>query len=168
MNSLLPSRRVLLEAIVLVMVAVAAGLSLNYKIVMKAFSGRSLNETVMQQKVSAPERLPLPVDFADLDTLLAAGAIFVDARDTDLYRDNHLPGALSLPLGRALQDLAHFQSQVPQEQVLITYCSGFGCPDSFDLGLLLLKAGYVEVWIYEGGYPEWRDRGRPLETGEAK
>jgi len=54
---------------------------------------------------------------------------------------------------------------VPKEQVLILYCNGFGCPDSFDLGVILLQQGYQEVRAYEGGFPEWRDQGRPISGG---
>jgi rhodanese-related sulfurtransferase len=41
----------------------------------------------------------------------------------------------------------------------VTYCSGFGCPDSFDLGMRLIETGYRDVRVFEGGYPEWRDAG---------
>jgi len=165
MNSFLPSRRVVLEAIVLVTVALTAGLSLNYPMVMSAFSGRSVPGTSVNRSDVSAERLPVPVDFAELDELLAQGALLIDARDAEIYRDSHLPGALSLPLGNAQQTLERFKLQIPPEKTLITYCNGFGCPDSFDLGVLLLQAGYREVLVYEGGYPEWRDEGRPLESG---
>jgi len=46
---------------------------------------------------------------------------------------------------------------------LMLYCSGFGCPDSFDLGERLLAEGYLDVRVYEGGFPEWRDAGLPVE-----
>lgn len=167
MSRLLPSRRVLLEAIVLVTVAAAAGLSLNFQMVMSAFSGRSVPRATVAPPVEQ-ELLPLPVDYAELDELLAAGAVLVDARDPELYRDSHLAGARSLPLGSAQEDLVRFVEQVPLKRTLITYCNGFGCPDSFDLGVLLLKAGYAEVLVYEGGYPEWRDQGRSLESGEGE
>ncbi len=167
MNSLLPSRRVLLEAVVLVMAALAAGLSFNYSLVMKAFSGQSLGApTQVATTELATELLPLPVAFEELDALLASGYRFVDAREPEIYRDAHLPGALSLPLGEVDPLLDRFVDRVPLETPLITYCNGFGCPDSFDLGVRLLTAGYTRVLVYEGGFPEWRDRGLPLERGE--
>lgn len=165
MSSLWPSRRVLLEAVVLVTVAAAAGLSLNYPMVMKAFSGRSVTTAAPAQAPAEQAAYPEPVDFEDLDRLLAAGYRLVDARDPQLYADSHLPGAISLPLGEVDAKLAAFSARVPFTTPLITYCNGFGCPDSFDLGVRLLAAGYRKVLVYEGGFPEWRDRGRPLEKG---
>ena len=48
---------------------------------------------------------------------------------------------------------------------MILYCSGYGCPDSFDLGQILLEEGFRDVRVYEGGMPEWRDQGLPVEKG---
>jgi 3-mercaptopyruvate sulfurtransferase SseA len=50
--------------------------------------------------------------------------------------------------------------------VLVLYCSGYGCPDSFDLGIILLAEGYRDVRVFEGGFPEWADAGLPVERGE--
>lgn len=166
-NGLFPSRPVLLEALVLVLFAVAVGLSLNYALVLKAFSGRTL--VVKSASLDEPaQQFPQPVDYEELDGLLAAGSRLIDARDAHLYADSHLPGAISLPLGEVDQRLKAFSAQVPREASLILYCNGFGCPDSFDLGVRLIAEGYLRVKVYEGGYPEWRDRGRQLETGEKR
>jgi rhodanese-related sulfurtransferase len=88
--------------------------------------------------------------------------VLIDARSSSAYAEAHLQGAVSLPLGQAQEGIRVLQGNIPKDTTLIVYCSGFGCPDSFDLGVLLLKAGYVDVLVYEGGFPEWRDAGRPL------
>jgi rhodanese-related sulfurtransferase len=54
---------------------------------------------------------------------------------------------------------------VPEDRPLITYCNGYGCPDSYDLAVLLLEAGYRRVWVFEGGFPAWRDAGLPAKRG---
>ena len=33
------------------------------------------------------------------------------------------------------------------------------------LAILLLAEGYQDVSIFEGGYPQWRDADKPVETG---
>ena len=48
---------------------------------------------------------------------------------------------------------------------LVVYCSGYGCPDSFDLAMRLLAAGYRDVLVFEGGFPAWQDAGLPVMTG---
>jgi 3-mercaptopyruvate sulfurtransferase SseA len=34
-----------------------------------------------------------------------------------------------------------------------------------DLGSRLLEAGYRKVFVFLGGYPEWRDAGYPIAEG---
>ena len=52
--------------------------------------------------------------------------------------------------------------EVPRPRTIIAYCSGYGCPDSFDLGVQLLAEGYLDVRVFEGGLPEWRDADLPV------
>lgn len=167
-------RRILLEALILCSFAAAVGLSLNFPLVMNAFKGKTVSQpkpvTALvpdNPAVSAPVPVAYPdlIELDEIDELLAAGALLVDARNPADYAKFHLPGAVSLPLGEAAARLAEFTAAVPKERALILYCNGFGCPDSFDLGVILLGAGFAEVRVFEGGYPQWRDAGRPLAAG---
>lgn len=167
-------RRILLEAFILCVFACAVGLSLHFKLVFNAFSGRAVSgsaviETMAQiVKTSNPndtKTFPVPVVLEELDELLADGALLVDSRSPENYRQGHLAGAVSLPLSLLDDQLNEFKQQVPREKTLVTYCSGYGCMDSFELGTRLLKEGFEDVLVYEGGFPEWRDAGRPVEAG---
>jgi rhodanese-related sulfurtransferase len=167
-----PLRRIFLEALVLCALAVSVGLSLNFRLVLNAFSGKTVSlpaaasrePGLPQSAAGTPlQRFPEPVELGELDELLAGGALLVDARNSFAYAERHLPGAVSLPLGEVDVRLDQFLAETPRELLLITYCTGFGCPDSFDLGVRLLAAGYREVLVFEGGVPQWRDAGRPLE-----
>lgn len=166
MNNPLPGSRDLLEALILILVACAAGLSLNYSMVLKSFTG--LSPVAVQQPGPNVDEVgfPEPVDFEDLEPLLNSGYLLVDARARQAYLHSHLSGALSLPLGEVETLLADFKARTRLDTPLIVYCNGFGCPDSFDLGVRLLAEGYARVLVYEGGFPEWRDRGGILKSGE--
>jgi rhodanese-related sulfurtransferase len=155
-------RRILLEAAVIVILGVVLGLSFNGRLLMNVFSGRLPQS---QQETGSQARYPMPVDLAAVRELTAAGAVLVDARAAELHADGHLPGALSLPLAEMDQQLEAFRQSVPTDAVIITYCNGYGCPDSFDQGVRLLAAGWRDVRVFEGGYPEWRDAGLPVERG---
>lgn len=157
-------RRILLEAAVILTLGVVVGLSFNYRLVLNVFSGRMTAQGPVQGDPSV-EFYPVPVDLQRVQVLLGQGALLVDARAVELYVEGHLQGALSLPLGELSNQLAAFRAQVPLETTLILYCSGYGCPDSFDLGVLLLKDGYQDVQVFEGGLPEWRDAGLPVDKG---
>lgn len=173
--SLNPSlKQIFLEALVLGILAAAVGLSLNYKLVFNAFAGKSVatpatstpgTKAPTAETLITASTFPIPVELGELDELLATGALLVDSRNSADFEKSHLAGAISLPLATLESHLEDFKQQVSTEQPLVIYCSGYGCPDSFDLGMHLIEAGYRDVLVYEGGFPEWRDAGRPLERG---
>lgn len=168
--------RMLIEAGIIFCVGVVLGLSFNTQLVMDAFSGKisTLPHPLFQPlsrtgpteiAVKAPQKsiYPVPVMLDEVRQLLNKGAVAVDARAPEIYASGHLPHARSLPLGEVDSQLPGFKAKVPFDTVLITYCSGYGCPDSFDLGVRLLAEGYQDVRVYEGGLPEWRDADLPVE-----
>lgn len=159
-------KRIILEACVLVSFGALFGLTLNHQLVMDAFTGQLVAQRQLEE-ASPSALLPVPVLIDEVRQVLAEGAMLIDARSPELYLDGHIAGAVSLPLVAIDTVMPAFLDQVPQDRVIITYCSGFGCPDSFDLGLMLLENGYRDVRVFEGGYPEWRDAGLPVtEQGQ--
>jgi len=173
--SLPPMRRIFLEALILCVLSAVVGLSLNFKLVFNAFSGKSVAPVVSSSvetneattvATDALATSPIPVELIDLEELLSAGALLIDARSFHSYQQEHLAGALSLPFADFVGQIEKFKQLISVDQTLITYCGGYGCPDSFDLGARLIQEGYLDVLVYEGGLPEWKDAGRPLERGD--
>lgn len=158
-------KRIGLEACVLIAFGTLFGLTLNHQLVMDAFSGRLVPPPRQAVQESMPAAMPVPVLLDEVQQLIVSGALLVDARSPELYATGHIEGAVSLPLVEIDAGLPGFLEQVAKGRVLITYCSGFGCPDSFDLGERLLEAGYRDVRVFEGGFPEWRDAGLPVAGG---
>ncbi len=158
-------RHILCEMLLIVALGVVVGLSANIGLLQRVISGQGAPPAVSGRN-DAATRYPEP---ADLDQARRAVAdrttLVIDARIGELYRDGHLPGAVSLPLAKADRRLPRLQDSVPPDRPLLVYCSGYGCPDSFDLAMKLLAAGYRRVMVFEGGFPEWRDAGLPVETG---
>jgi rhodanese-related sulfurtransferase len=154
-------QRIVLEAIVIAALGAALGLSFHYRLILEAFAAGAPTAPAAK----ATERYPVPAALPEVQKLLAAGALAVDARIPELYREGHLPAAVSLPLAEVEAGLPVFRQQVAADRTLIAYCSGYGCSDSFDLAMLLLRAGYRDVRVFEGGLPQWRDAGLPVEAG---
>lgn len=155
--------RILLEAALIAVLGVTIGLSVNHRLVVEAFDGRLA--VPVKPSAETASRLPQPVLLAEVRELVAAGALPVDARESALYAEGRLPGAFSLPIGEVEALLPEFRRQVDPARTLVLYCSGYGCPDSFDLGLRLIAEGYGDVRVFEGGFPEWRDAGLPIDKG---
>jgi len=156
--------RDLLESLVILAVGVLIGLSVNYRLILDAFTGRL---QAAPAAVEAMVRYPAPVDLAGVQEALRGGALAIDARIPELFAAGHISGARSLPLADIDQALPVFQAAVPVTTALVVYCSGYGCPDSFDLAMRLLAEGYQDVLVFEGGLPAWQDAGLPVTTGGA-
>lgn len=152
-------RRILLEAAVIAALGAVIGLSLHWRLVLHAFEGEGGAAVTAVAPVGGEG--PVPASLAEVRELLNRNALAVDARSREAWREEHLPNALSLPLGEFDAQIAGFRDRVPATTVLITYCSGYGCPDSFDLALRLTEEGY-RVRVFEGGLPQWRDAGLPV------
>jgi rhodanese-related sulfurtransferase len=160
-------KRIALEACVLIAFGALFGLTLNHQLVMDAFSGSLVSLQSTTEEVSLPIALPMPVLIDEVQQITASGGLIVDARSPELYASEHIEGARSLPMVEIDAELPEFLGTVARDRVIVTYCSGFGCPDSFDLGMTLISSGYLDVRVFEGGFPEWRDAGLPI-SGESQ
>lgn len=159
------TRRILLEAAVIVALGVVLGLSVNYRLIRSAFEGENAAPTGTLRSTSATTPLPAPVDLATLRAAMGRGILLVDARSRELFRRGHLPGARSFPLEQAKQWMDRFRKAFPPGTSLIVYCEGDGCPDAFHLAARLLKQGYRRVRVFEGGFSAWRQAGLPVVRG---
>jgi len=91
------------------------------------------------------------------------GVLFVDARDSLMYMERHIKGAVSFPVNDAPAQMDDFFSQHDPSNPMVVYCSGEGCSDSHHLAEFLLNYGYEYVRIYIGGMPDWEEHGYPTE-----
>jgi len=161
-------KRICLEACVLIAFGTLFGLTLNYQLVMDAFSGQLAPPQCETEPVAGiTNALPLPAMIDEVQQAIAFEGLVVDARSPELYTMGHIDGAVSLPMVEIDAALPAFLEKIAKDRAIVTYCSGFGCPDSFDLGVRLIESGYLNVRVFEGGYPEWRDAGLPV-TGESR
>lgn len=155
--------RLLRDAALIVLLASLAGAAVNGRLLRQVWSGQAPAFAGDTDGAPGAELLPMPVSLEELRSMSAGQALLLDARSRDLYLQGHLPGARSLPWGEIDTLLEEFRSQVPLDRPLIAYCSGYSCEDSFHLAQRLMATGYADVRVYEGGLPEWRDAGLPVE-----
>ena len=90
-------------------------------------------------------------------------AVFIDARSADNFKDGHIKGAISLPLGRFDALIDAFKGQYSRDSTIVTYCSGRTCNDSHHLAQFLFEHGYENVSVFIDGYPGWEAEGYPIE-----
>lgn len=121
-----------------------------------------------------PEHLEREITSAEALEAFQLGIPFFDARRSADFEAGHIRRARSLPvweddLAERLQRLAAdpaFQPRPSRLRVpLVLYCSGGTCEDSHRLAEQLIPLGFGNLLIYADGFPDWRDRGRPVASG---
>lgn len=89
--------------------------------------------------------------------------VFLDARSSEAFAREHVPGAVNLPYDPFAPDLAERIAALPKTRMYIVYCDGVGCPLSSDLAQLMRLEGLDRVLVLAGGIEEWKAAGGSLE-----
>ena len=116
-----------------------------------------------------PDRPQSDLEVEDIHWLHAHGALFLDARRILTYHQGHIAGARGLSVWEDGLDakVEQLAAAVPNLQApVVIYCSGSGCTDSHALAQKLWLAGFKNLRIYTGGFPEWEAKGWPITRGE--
>ena len=102
-------------------------------------------------------------DFVDVQTARSWGAkvIWVDARPSDEFERDHIPGAVSLNEDRWGEALAQFLAKdwVPEKKIVV-YCSAASCNLAEDVARRLRAEAKLpnEIRILKGGWEAWLEK----------
>ena len=86
-------------------------------------------------------------------------ALFIDARAEKLFKRGTILGSLNI----TVKDFNLKKGFLPQDKKakIVSYCNGIKCEMSDELAVLLKNAGYTNVVVFKGGYPEWKEMKMP-------
>lgn len=102
-----------------------------------------------------------PVGRADLlARVRRKDAVVIDVRPVEEYRAGHIRGALSLPL----DELESRLTEIPRGAEVVAYCRGPFCvlaPQALEI----FHAAGIRARRLDGGLPEWKAAGYPVEVG---
>lgn len=165
-------KRLAAEMAAIVLMAAVIGIAWNHRLLLEVFRGQGVQAppaaaTATPSTTATAAAAPLPLGLMQVKELSDTGeAVIIDARDRETFRKGHIRGAVSLPLGESDGLIPTLAGQIAKEKLLVVYCGGYDCHDSRLLGEKLLAAGFGQVFVYEGGFPEWRDAGHPVAKGD--
>jgi len=97
--------------------------------------------------------------------------LFVDARVRDQYEDGHIPGAIWLYHYESENLIDEVRSELEMAFFIIVYCNGGDCEDSLHLSVDLMSLYNLppeNIYVYEGGLDEWKERGMPVTVGSER
>lgn len=87
---------------------------------------------------------------------------FIDARDAADYQAGHILGAMNIPFHNFEEYKTKLES-LNKENVCVCYCSS-ACDVSIDLAYAMVKMGFKKVYIFHGGWDEWKEAGYPASN----
>ncbi len=101
-----------------------------------------------------------PVPACELLERARDGLVTVlDVRPPEEYASGHLPGAINIPL----DELEKHLDELDPDHEVVAYCRGPHCVLAYDAVLRLREKG-INARRLDGGLPEWRLEGLPVET----
>ena len=102
---------------------------------------------------------PIKIDLCITKEMYDRGILFIDARDEEEFAEGHIKGAILAPSTPELVQLFPDRSSA-----IVTYCSGGDCDVSQELAEeLMYDWEYERIFVYLGGWPEWKRAGYPVE-----
>lgn len=102
-----------------------------------------------------------PVSFTEFDEMTRSGhVLLVDVRPPSEFATGHVDGAVNIPVA----ELATRIGALPPDANVVAYCRGPYCVMASSAVARLRESGIAAARL-AGGYPEWRDAGRPVVVG---
>jgi rhodanese-related sulfurtransferase len=114
---------------------------------------------VKQNQENFVKPVDIRLDFAKALFDKEKSCTFVDARDEADYRAGSIKGAINIPY----HDIDKFKDKLnsmPKNKLYVCYCSS-ACDVSIDLAYAMAKMGFTKVYIFHGGWDEWKAAGYP-------
>ena len=108
--------------------------------------------------------MPGVVDRKRLQQLVEDGAQLVEVLPANEYQEDHLPGAISLPLRKLEKDARDI---LDMTRPVIVYCWDTVCDLSPRAAWRLEAMGFHQVYDYESGKVDWMAAGLPTEGTNA-
>lgn len=107
------------------------------------------------------------IDVEAAETLFALKkAVFIDARPPSLFEQEHISGAMNLPLESLESSFEKMNHKIPMETMIIVYCDGRASERSSALAKALLLRGRRNVKVLEKGWDMWVAQELPIEAGD--
>ncbi len=121
---------------------------------------KNVNDVLLT--LSEPEIREIDLEMAK--SLHKTGLLFVDARADEYLSDGMIPGAI------ANDDVGLLSEQIEYligyEKGFVIYCSDDDCGSSEDLAYELQDFGYMNIFVFKGGWKSWTDAGLEIEINE--
>jgi rhodanese-related sulfurtransferase len=159
------TRNVLIHAALLVCVSAAAGAAFHRWSDGGYFRQMSITQMIAKSRFVSPAR---KLDLAQFQKRVDERAIVVDARFVSDFREDHVPGAISIPPDTSHVDRQKLLNRVDRHAAIAVYCAGPSCPYASILANRLMRDGFDHVEVFPGGWEQWNTEAAPAPVSIAE
>ena len=103
--------------------------------------------------------MPKTADTEEVQKLIANGAQLVDVLPANTYREEHIPGAISIPM----EEIATAPERLDHAKPVVVYCYDHQCDLSSRGAARLTQLGFTDVYDYVDSKVAWFAEGLPSE-----
>ena len=106
-----------------------------------------------------PQIREISIDIAEklfLDSLL-----FIDARAKEYYHKGHIPNSICNDNFDSL--IYQIEDSITYIDGFVVYCSDDDCGSSEDLAYQLQEQGFMNIYLFKGGWKQWTENDLPIE-----
>jgi len=104
------------------------------------------------------------IDLTMAQNLHENGKLFVDARAVEYFNEGHIPRAIADDDVDVLA--SEIESKIGETESFVVYCSDDDCGSSEDLAYELQDLGFMNIFVFKGGWKEWTEANFPVERNE--
>ena len=113
--------------------------------------------SIKKQEDTFVKPIDIRLDFAK--ALYDKNYKFIDARDESDYKAGTIAGAVNYPYHK-LDELKDKINKLPKNDVYVCFCSS-ACDVSIDMAYAMAHMGFTKMYIFHGGWDEWKKAGYP-------
>jgi rhodanese-related sulfurtransferase len=115
-------------------------------------------KSLKEQEQTFVKPIDIRLDFAK--ALFDKKYKFIDARDESDFAAGTIQGAANYPFHK-IDQLRDKLNNLPKNEVYVCFCSS-ACDVSIDLAYAMAHMGFNKVYIFHGGWDEWKKAGYPV------
>jgi rhodanese-related sulfurtransferase len=105
------------------------------------------------------------IDRETLNRVLSQGSAMrvLNVLPEEAFAKEHIPGSSNIPLHQGNFTWKVEAAVGSKDRRIVVYCANNECSASKDAAHQLEKAGFTNVFAYEGGMKDWKEAGYPIE-----
>jgi rhodanese-related sulfurtransferase len=124
-------------------------------------TGKSSDDVNLSNLTTDVFNQPRLISLSQAYELYRNKILFIDARNAEEFADGHIAGAINLPLF-SLDQYSDKLKTIDKTEPVVTYCEGADCDMSIRLGNELFAKGFKKVFVFFGGWEEWKKADYPI------